>query len=125
MVNRLTQKLKVFGHLPSLIDIFHRHLIQEKSVIFCLIYRNNSQMTSPAFSRASSRRSSIGNEDHISSKFINRDPFKDATKQDVSVPTPPRKYATNSLPRNFSLRPDPLINLDEQKEAPIAEERGK
>ena len=82
-------------------------------------------MTSPAFSRASSRRSSIGNEDHISSKYINRDPFKDATKQDVSVPTPPRKYATNSLPRNFSLRPDPLINLDEQKESPIAEERGK
>ena len=57
-------------------------------------------MASPAFSRSSSRRSSIGNaEDHINSRFINRDPFKDATTM-LEVPT---SSATSVSSRKYTV----------------------
>ena len=72
---------------------------------------------SPAsFSRSTSRRSSIGHEDHllppaVDSKILNRDPFQDIGTTGASTessPLPPylpaKKYSSHSLPRNFSLQ---------------------
>ena len=68
---------------------------------------------SPAsFSRSTSRRSSIGHEDHllppaVDSKILNRDPFQDIGTTESSPlppPLPAKKYSSHSLPRNFSLQ---------------------
>ena len=67
---------------------------------------------SPAsFSRSTSRRSSIGHEDHllppVDSKILNRDPFQDIGTAMPSSTEPyltGKKYSSHSLPRNFSLQ---------------------
>ena len=63
-------------------------------------------MASPAFSRSTSRRSSISQEDQIHSKILNQDPFEDAQSrsQMYSTDTSAKKYSSHSLPRNFSLK---------------------
>lgn len=75
---------------------------------FC---RNSSMVVSPAFSRSTSRRSSIGHEDHllppVDSKILNRDPFQDIGTAMPSSTEPyltAKKYSSHSLPRNFSLQ---------------------
>ena len=70
-------------------------------------FRNSSAVTSPsALSLASSRRSSIGQDDHLS-PFINRDPFGGSGCSIVPPPHEKSPYAIrnySSLPRNFSLK---------------------
>ena len=68
-------------------------------------------VVSPAFSRSTSRRSSIGHEDHllppVDSKILNRDPFQDIGTAMPSSTEPyltAKKYSSHSLPRNFSLQ---------------------
>ena len=72
-------------------------------------FRNSSAVTSPLHSMASSRRSSIGQDDHLGS-FINRDPFGGGSSivpPTEKSPYAARKYSSLSLPRNFSMKQAP------------------
>ena len=75
-----------------------------------LSFRNSSNVTSPVLSLASSRRSSIGQDNHLG-RFINRDPFGNTAGGGGGYGPPNEKspyvttnYSSLSLPRNFSVK---------------------